>query len=84
MILRRSTGELFTSTGLLIKKMHCPKGESDFTKLSRDPAGNLFCAGCSRRIVDTDGKDERALLDLVAADPRVCFLLDLRRCRLVS
>lgn len=79
MVFNASTGELFTAGGVLIKRIHCPKGESAFGLLGLDSRGRLTCDGCSRRIHDVRLKSEAQIVALVASDPNACLLLDVRR-----
>lgn len=76
MIYKESTGELFTQAGVFIKRIHCPKGSRALGLLHVDRTGRLGCLGCSRRIVDVRRMSEQGVVDLVAADPKVCLLLD--------
>lgn len=78
MVFNASTGELFTAGGVLIKRIHCPKGESAFGLLGLDSRGRLTCDGCSRRIHDVRLKSEAQVVALVKADPQACLLLDRR------
>lgn len=83
MIFRRSTRQLFTDQGVLIKRLDCPKGGMGNVDITRNPEGVVMCAGCRREIMDTAGKGEDELMVAVAKDPNICFMLDLRRCRIV-
>jgi hypothetical protein len=83
MIYKRSTGELFTSKGVLIKRLHCPKGGMGSVALARSPNGGIACSGCSRSILDVTKFDEDKIIAAVAKDAGVCFMLDLGRCRIV-
>lgn len=79
MVFNASTGELFTAGGILIKRIHCPKGEAAFGLLGLDSRGRLNCDGCSRRIHDARPMTEPQVVALVKADPNACLLLDMRK-----
>jgi len=74
----QATGDLFTTKGIFIKKVHCPKGMSALGMLGVDRRGRLSCRGCSRRIHDVRLKTEAQVVALVKADPQACLLLDRR------
>jgi len=66
------TQTLRTSSGRLIKRMHCPY------RLSEDDLDpGLRCRQCERTLVDAHSLPEETLADLLVQQPDTCLKLDL-------
>ncbi len=83
MLFKQATGDLFTSAGVFIKNVHCPKGAAAFGLLGVDRQGRLCCRGCSRRIHDVRQMGEAQVLALVKHDANACLLLSRKELTLI-
>lgn len=66
------TQTLTTSSGRLIKRMHCPYriGQDDLDT-------GLRCRQCDRTLLDAHSLPEESLADLLAKEPDTCLILHL-------
>ena len=66
------TQTLTTSSGRLIKKMHCPY------RLDKDELDTgLRCRQCHRTLMDAHSLPEETLANLLEQEPDTCLVLDI-------
>mgnify|MGYP000013992793 CR=1 FL=1 len=78
MILNPITNELFSDSGILIKKLECPykiawKDLEVINKVSRN------CSVCDHLILDTAFFNDEELLELVNTNPATCFKININQ-----
>lgn len=78
MILNPITNELFSDSGILIKKLECPykiawKDLEVINKVSRN------CSVCDHLILDTAFFNDEELLELVNKNPATCFKININQ-----
>lgn len=83
MIFLLLTQELYTNEGLLIKKMHCPlQKEWEALAPVAGKSAVKHCQHCSKKVLDTAGIPEEALLRMVQKKPELCLKIDLEQANL--
>jgi hypothetical protein len=78
MVLNPITNELFSDSGILIKKLECPykiewKDLEVINKASRN------CSVCDHQILDTAFFTDDALLEVVSNNPATCFKVNVNQ-----
>lgn len=78
MVLNPITNELFSDSGILIKKLECPykiewKDLEVINKVSRN------CSVCDHQILDTAFFTDDALLEVVSNNPATCFKVNVNQ-----
>jgi len=78
MILNPITNELFSDSGILIKKLECPykivwKDLEVINKVSRN------CSVCDHQILDTAFFNDDTLLEVVNKNPATCFKVNINQ-----
>lgn len=71
------TRQLYTDSGLFLKKLHCPKKIRNSDLETQD--GKLNCSVCSDSILDTAGMSDSELEDIVKGNPQQCLKIDLNQ-----
>lgn len=71
-----NTRQLFTNAGVLIKKLHCPRGVKWSDLHHSDPI-QKYCVFCERNIIDTKSLDDESVLTIAIQDAEVCLKLDI-------
>ena len=73
------TGKLYTDSGVLLKKMFCPRGEA-WERMGLD--GNddeRKCSQCQRKVTDITSKSEEEVAGILQENSSVCLHIDLER-----
>jgi len=70
--------EVYTETGELIKKMHCPY-KINWNNLEPVEFRFRICTYCNQSIVDTELFTETELLEMVKHNPDTCLKIDLNQ-----
>ena len=78
MLFNPITNELFTDSGQLIKRLHCPYtiAWEDLT-VGPDSSGRL-CSQCSHNILDTSMHSEAELLQIMTDKPATCLQVNIQ------
>ena len=71
-----NTKQLFTNEGVLIKRLHCPRGLK-WSDMRRSDSIQRACDFCERNIIDTQNLNDEAVLAIVLQDTSACLKLDL-------
>jgi hypothetical protein len=66
---------LYTDKGEIIRKLNCPYKVTFSDPISDAPSGDHICDICNGEIVDTNGLEDEALLQLGKA-ANLCFKVD--------
>ncbi len=76
MIFNTETRELYSSSGKLIKKLHCPY---DFTwdELEDTSSTSRNCQVCKIHVVDTAYQNESSLIELLKNKPNSCIRISM-------
>jgi hypothetical protein len=71
-----NTRQLFTNEGVLIKRLHCPRGVK-WRELRHSDSIQKYCYFCEKNIIDIQNFDDEAVLAIAMQDTSVCLKLDL-------
>lgn len=67
---------IYSSNGLALKEIHCPRKVSK-AALSKEEETGFQCIHCSERVVDTDYMTEDELVALLEKEPETCLFINL-------
>lgn len=80
MKINTKTKELFTDTGVFIKKLNCKYNvEEKELKTNSNPLTIGDCSLCKRVIYKTENLTDLQILQLVQKDPNTCLYIDLEQ-----
>jgi hypothetical protein len=73
------TKKLYTDSGELIKRLHCPL-RMQWAQLRQNPVTpHRMCIACERTVLDTDDMTDAELLAKVQAHPSICLSVSARQ-----
>ena len=76
MVWNFQTRQLFTDSGVPIKKVHCPFSVSS-SDLRDSEDLKLSCDRCSHQIVDTESLTDEEVVELLQENPNTCLKINL-------
>jgi hypothetical protein len=72
------TNELFTDTGKLLKKLHCPLSQQ-WESMTEATSNHKVCNTCSKAVYDTAFLSEANVQELITNDAHACLKVNLNQ-----
>lgn len=67
---------IYTSEGVFLKKIACPKNITE-SQLTRNGSLQLHCASCEKYILNTDTMSESEITRALQKNPNLCLYINL-------
>ena len=77
MIINLETGELYSDSGIFLKRLHCPKDVNWKSMTNAVLLDAKICQVCTRLVHNTATMTENDIVQLLEGDPAVCLKISL-------